>query len=306
MSAPDLQVGRHTLAELATQPDMWRRAAGTSEAELALLPQPGEPAIVLGCGTSYYVGEAYARRRVAAGLGQTRAAIPSEVDAIAPGETVVLLSRSGKTGDLVSLGQELKSTHRVVTIAGEARTPIADLVPGSSILLDYADEQSVMQTRFATTGLALLRRSLGEDVDALARQGETALASPLPLSDEALARLTHVVFLGTKWSAGLAQEAALKIREAAGFWTEAYPLFEYQHGPISCAGPTSLVWSLTDVPDSVAVDIKATGAELAVTPVDAQAEMIRVHRLAVELAFREGRDPDSPPHLSRAVEVSEL
>jgi len=306
MTAPDLQAGRHTLSEVATQPDMWRRAAATSEAELALLPQPGEPAVLLGCGTSYYVGEAYARRRVAAGLGPTRAAIPSEVDGIAPGETVVLLSRSGRTGDLVSLGQELKSTHRVVTIAGEAGTPIADLVPGASILLDYADEQSVMQTRFATTGLALLRRSLGEDVEALAEQGEAALASSLPLSDDALDRLSHVVFLGTRWSAGLAQEAALKVREAAGFWTEAYPLFEYQHGPISCAGTTSLVWSLTDVPESVAIDILATGAELAVTPFDAQAELIRVHRLAVELAFREGRDPDSPPHLSRAVEVSEL
>ena len=55
-----------TLAELATQPEMWRRAAATTDAELARLPQPGEPVLVLGCGTSYYVGEAYARRRIAA------------------------------------------------------------------------------------------------------------------------------------------------------------------------------------------------------------------------------------------------
>jgi fructoselysine-6-P-deglycase FrlB-like protein len=297
-------IGTRTLAEIATQPDMWRRAAKV-EAELdGALPQPGEPVLVLGCGTSYYVGEAYARRRVAAGLGPTRASIPSELDDVRPDEAVVLLSRSGTTGDLVSLGRELEGSHRVVSIVGQAGTPIAE-IGGAPILLDWADELSIMQTRFATTGLALLRASIGEDVEALARDAETALSAPLP-SRPALAELGHVVFLGTKWSAAIAQEAALKVREAAGFWTEAYPVFEYQHGPISCAGAHSLVWSLTETPDSVAADIVATGASLEVGRLDAQAELVRVHRLAVELAFREGRDPDHPPHLSRSVRVSEL
>ena len=152
-----------------------------------------------------------------------------------------------------------------------------------------------MQTRFATTGLSLLRRSLGEDLTAAAKDGEEALTAPLPVEGAAFEELRHVVFLGDKWSAALCQEAALKIREAAGFWTEAYPLFEYQHGPISCAGPQSLVWAFCDVPDWVAADIEATGARLEVGRLDPQAELVRVHRLAVELALREGRDPDSAP-----------
>jgi fructoselysine-6-P-deglycase FrlB-like protein len=296
--------GARTLAELATQPEMWRQAAKVAAEFDDVLPRPGEPVLVLGCGTSYYVGEAYARRRFAAGLGRTRASIPSELDEVHPDEAIVLLSRSGTTGDLVSLGRELEGSHRVITIVGQADTQIAD-IGDVRILLDWADELSIMQTRFATTGLALLRASIGEDVDALARDAETALDASLP-SSPALADLEHVVFLGTKWSAAIAQEAALKIREAAGFWTEAYPIFEYQHGPISCAGERSLVWSLTDTPDSVAADITATGASLEVGRLDAQAELVRVHRLAVELAFREGRDPDQPPHLSRSVRVSEL
>jgi glutamine---fructose-6-phosphate transaminase (isomerizing) len=298
--------GAHTLAELASQPSMWRRAAATAADQIALLPGHGEAALVLGCGTSYYVGEAYARRRVAAGLGPTRAAIPSELDDVGDDEAVVLLSRSGTTGDLVALGRELRQTHRVVAIAGERGTPVPELVPEAAIILDYADEKSVMQTRFATTGLSLLRHSIGDDIEALARDGETALEGPLPVADGDLADVQHVVFLGTKWSAGVAQEAALKVREAAGFWTEAYPIFEYQHGPISCAGPNSLVWSLTDMPDSVAADIIATGARLEIGRLDAQAELVRVHRLAVALAFLRGRDPDAPPHLSRSVDVSEM
>lgn len=298
--------GHHTVTELATQPAMWRRAAETAEDVSSLLPQAGERVLVLGCGTSYYIGEAYARRRVVAGIGPTRAAIPSELDDVADDEVVVLLSRSGTTGDLLALGQQLRETHRIVTISGAPGTPIPELVPSASILLDYADETSVMQTRFATTGLSLLRRSLGEDVKALAVEGDAALAAELPLTPAQLADLRHVVLLGTKWSVAIAQEAALKVREAAGFWTEAYPVFEYQHGPISCAGPRSLIWALTDVPDTVSADILATGAKLEVSTLDAQAELVRVHRLAVALAFREGRNPDSPPHLSRSIQLSEM
>ena len=260
---------------------------------------------MLGCGTSYYIGESYARRRVAAGRGPTRAAIPSELDRVEDDDMVVLLSRSGTTGDLLKVARQLRSSHRTVAVTAGAGTALSEEVT-RCISLDYADEASVMQTRFATTSLTLLRRSLDEDVEPLAAEGQRALDLPLPVSAEELRALRHVVFLGTRWTAALAQEAALKVREAAGFWTEAYPLFEYQHGPISCAGPGSLVWALSDVPASVADDITATGAKLAVATVDAQAELVRVHRLAVSLALREGRNPDSPPHLSRSVERSEM
>jgi fructoselysine-6-P-deglycase FrlB-like protein len=293
-----------TLAELATQPEMWRRAAATPDADLARLPGPGERVLALGCGTSYYIGEAYARRRIAAGLGPTRAEIPSQLDHLEDDEVLLVISRSGTTADVVRAVQEHGGSRKVYAIIGEAGTPLTDLVP-DAVLLDYADEESVMQTRFATTGLSLLRRSLGEDLTAVAEDGEEALTAPLPVDAHAFQDLEHVVFLGDKWSAALGQEAALKIREAAGFWTEAYPLHEYQHGPISCAGPQSLVWAFCDVPDWVAADIEATGARLEVGRLDAQAELVRVHRLAVELALREGRDPDRPPHLSRSVTHSE-
>lgn len=293
-----------TLAELATQPEMWRRAAATPEADLARLPRAGERVLALGCGTSYYVGEAYARRRIAAGLGPSRAEIPSQLDHVDDDEVLLVISRSGTTADLVRAVEELGGSRKVHAIVGEAGTPLADLVP-DAVLLDYADEQSVMQTRFATTGLSLLRHSLGEDLTRAADDAEQALTGDLPVTGAGLQDLRHVVFLGDKWSAALGQEAALKIREAAGFWTEAYPLYEYQHGPISCAGPQSLVWAFCDVPDWVAADIEATGARLEVGTLDAQAELVRVHRLAVELALREGRNPDRPPHLSRSVTHTE-
>ncbi|MFN8193745.1 MAG: sugar isomerase [Nocardioidaceae bacterium] len=295
-----MTAGSITSSELSTQPAMWTRATDLGDEVLARLPQAGESVLVLGCGTSYYVGEAYARRRRAAGLGPTRAEIPSQLDVVGPDDVVLLLSRSGTTGDLILAAEQLGGDHRVLAVIGEPGTPLHDLVP-DAVLLDWADERSVMQTRFATTGLALLRHSLGEDLDPLVRDGEAALASPPPLGQAAFAALRHVVFLGDRWSAALCQEAALKIREGAGFWTEAYPWPEYQHGPISCAGPQSLVWSFGELPDKVVADIEATGATVEIGTLDPQAELVRVHRLAVELSLREGRNPDSPPHLSRSV-----
>jgi len=73
-------------------------------------------------------------------------------------------------------------------------------------------------------------------------------------------RVRQVVFLGRGWSVGLAQEAALKVRESAQAWSEAYPAMEYRHGPISTAGPGTVVWSLVELPPGLAGEITQTGA----------------------------------------------
>ena len=109
-------------------------------------------------------------------------------------------------------------------------------------MLDFADERSIVQTRFATTVLALLRAHLGHALDLVAVDAEDALEAPLPDTP------SDVAFLGTEWRVGLAREAALKVREAAALPSEAHPAMEYRHGPISAAGRTTLVWALGPLP----------------------------------------------------------
>ena len=49
------------------------------------------------------------------------------------------------------------------------------------VVLDFADERSVVQTRFATTALALLRAHLGEDTRAVVADARAAaITEPLP------------------------------------------------------------------------------------------------------------------------------
>jgi len=165
------------------------------------------------------------------------------------------------------------------------------------IELAFADEESVVQTRFATTELALLRAHLGFDPGPAAAAAEQVLAAPVP---PALLAARQFTFLGTGWTYGLANEAALKLREAAGMWTEAYPAMEYRHGPVSVTGAESVVWLFGAPPDGLADDVAAAGGT-AWFGGDPLAELVRVQMLAVGLARARGLDPDRPRNLTRSV-----
>jgi hypothetical protein len=110
------------------------------------------------------------------------------------------------------------------------------------IVLDFVDERSVVQTRFAITTLALLRASLGQDLEPVIGQADQAVVADLPAG---LLERTQFTCLGSGWTVGLANEAALKMREACLKWTESYPAMEYRHGPISITDARSAVWFLT-------------------------------------------------------------
>jgi fructoselysine-6-P-deglycase FrlB-like protein len=166
------------------------------------------------------------------------------------------------------------------------------------VILGFADEESVVQTRFATTALALLRALAGDAVVALAGEAEEAMSAPLP---DGLARFDHFVFLASGWAVGLASEAALKLRESAAAWSEAYPALEHRHGPVSVTRPTTLVWALGEVDAGVLASAARAGATVVDSGRDAMVELIVVQRAAVELARERGLDPDRPRHLTRSV-----
>jgi len=289
-----------TERELTSQPEIWTQALALPAEQIDLLPSAAEKVIVIGCGTSYYIGDSYAYLRNDAGIGRTRAAIPTELTWIDDDEHIVVISRSGTTADVVEIVERYRDTHRITAILGDIDTPLGELCD-RIIHLGFADETSVVQTRFATTVLTTLRRSIGAVPDSLVDDARAALELPLPADPAAV---THVVFLGHRWSVGLAHEAALKIRESAGAWTEAYPIWEYQHGPISCAGPHSLVWALSELPEVIAADIRATGASIYVDDLDPQANLVLAHRVALALARNAGRNPDTPPFLNRSVLIT--
>jgi fructoselysine-6-P-deglycase FrlB-like protein len=302
----------HVKAEIASQPDCWRLAAKLAGSPG--LPARGERVAVVGCGTSWFMAMAYASLRERAGEGETDAFQASEFPHGRRYDRVVAITRSGTTTEIVDLLNALDG-HIPTTVLTAAAEQPAGRTATSAIVLDFADEESVVQTRFATSALALLRAHLGEEIDPVAADAEVAVRLPLPVHPALAEQST---FLGRGWTIGLAHEAALKCREAASYWAEAYPAMDYRHGPISIAGPRRVVWAFGDVPVGLADDVEATGASFVHSryhggyaalgrwcggraPLDPMADLVLAQRVAVLLATSQGLDPDSPRHLTRSV-----
>jgi glucosamine--fructose-6-phosphate aminotransferase (isomerizing) len=286
-----------TALEIASQPEVWARSLDLLGPARTALVAPGERVLALGCGTSWFVAQSYAQLRERAGFGETDAVCASEYHPGRRYDRVVAFCRSGTTTEVLGALAALPSgTHRVVLTAVDGE-PI-DAHADERLLLDFADETSVVQTRFPTTVLALARAALGDPVDRLLADGAAALAAPLPAAPEAVG---HTVFLGTGWSVGLANEAALKVREAAQAWSEAYPAMDFRHGPVAVCGPRSLVFAFGALPAGLADDVAGAQATLYRSDLDPLAQLVLAQRFAVALAAHRGLDPDRPRLLTRSV-----
>ncbi len=288
--------GEHVTSEIASQPQCWATALRGAEHAARLLPEPGERVAVIGCGTSLHLATAIAAAREAAGMGETDAFTASELPP-RDYDTLVAVTRSGTTTEVLDAVRRSPPGIRRVVVTTDPDTPIAQLAD-DVLVLDYADEVSVVQTRFATTVLTVFRSLVGHDLAPVIEQASQAIEAEL---EEHLIDRSHVVFLGRGWSCGIAAEAALKVREAAAAWSESYAALEYRHGPLSAATPDSLIWLLGVDDDALVGDIAASGATVVVGRLDPQAELVVAQRVAVATALRRGLDPDHPRNLTRSV-----
>jgi fructoselysine-6-P-deglycase FrlB-like protein len=289
----------HMERELTSQPETWRSAAELAASGVPL-PAAGRRVAVVGCGTSWFMAQSYAALREKAGLGLTDAFAASEalLGAGREYDAVVAVTRSGTTTEVLRLLRAVRGRIPTVTVLGAPGTP-AEEVSDETVRLPFADELSVVQTRFATSALALLRAHLGEDLSAAFRAAEEALTVPVR---QEWVDAEQFTFLGTGWTVGLAHEAALKMREASQSWTESYPAMEYRHGPIAVAAPGRVTWVLGPSPDGLEGEVARTGAQFVHHGQrDPLAELVLVQRVALERARARGLDPDAPRSLTRSV-----
>ena len=297
MTQEQAVAGVRTEQEIASQPACWRRAVGVAGDVAGLLPARGERVAVVGCGTSWFIAQSYAAAREDSGQGETDAFTASELPLGRRYDRTLFLSRSGTTTEIQEAAERVRGASPTVAIITDAQTPVG-LAVDEVIELGFADEESVVQTRYATTELALLRAHLGYDIGPSARAAERVLAEPVPAQLLAARQFT---FLGTGWTYGVANEAALKLRESAGMWTESYPAMEYRHGPAAVTGEESVVWVFGPAPAGLADDIALAGGLAWVGDEDPMAALVQVHLVALAKARAAGLDPDRPRNLTRSV-----
>jgi fructoselysine-6-P-deglycase FrlB-like protein len=285
----------HLEDEIYCQPASW--ATAIASAADAPLPAAGERVAVLGCGSSLNVSRAYARLREDAGQGPTDAYPASEFTGARTYDHMVFISRTGTTSEVLAALREVPGGVRTIAITAEPDAPLAQETD-SVVLLDYANELSVVSSQFVSSAIVIARAHLGADLGPLPAAATAALAAPLP---DDLTERTEFSFLGAGWASFVADEAALKLREASQTWAESYPALEFRHGPISVADETTAVWGIGPIPASLAEDAARTGAKVITAGTDPLVSLIGAQRLAVALAARKGINPDHPRSLSRSV-----
>ncbi len=295
--------------EIASQPECWSKAIEVAGPAESALPGLGERVAAVGCGSSLNVARCYAALREAAGQGETDAFPASEVPASRRYDHLVYISRTGTTTEVLNALWRAPRRTRTTAITADPAAPLAREA-GHLVLLDFADERSVVSSRFVTSSIVLLRAHLaagpgglagavpGTAVRALPEAAAHYVARPLPPE---LAGYSEFTFLGRGWAAAVADEAALKLREASRTWAESYPAMEYRHGPISVSDENTVVWALGGVPADLLADARRTGAMVIAPDADPLVGLIGAQRLAAALAERKGIDPDRPRALSRSV-----
>lgn len=277
----------------------------------AVAPLLAGPLVFLGCGSSYAIAcAAAAYYEEARGL-PAQAIVPSDYRP-RPGWVHVAISRTGQTTELVSAMRRARAAGAPVLLLGGDPGAPAAAAATTQVALEFAPEQSVIQTRFISAALLALRYLIG---DAATRQalrvipalldGALAAFDPAPLET-----FEHLVFLGRGWRHGLALAAALNLQETALCVPEAHQTLEYRHGPIACADQGTLVWpfdaSGDPLSDAVLADVRRTGATVHQPPEEPSISLAQAQLLAVHLAARRGADPEAPRHLSRAIVLPAL
>jgi len=308
--------GQHTLQEILSQPATWRETVRQFERNAELMKafetfSTEGPWLFVACGSSYYLSRTIAAQWTKL-LGAVCTAVPASELLFARQEVlqrtgarqVVLVSRSGKTTEVLRAAEWLKATATVRTMGLTcSESSVLEELCTHTLKMPWADEKSMVMTRSFTSILLAFER-LGAKF-----AGDAALASALDSLPEKTAawlaanadkirafgtkrRFADFVFLGQGAHYWLAQEAALKITEMSSSYAQAYHTLEFRHGPKSIASKDTLItFLLSDAAaeeESLLVgELKKLGAATLVIANRATPALRRDSGLLIELGLDE-------------------
>lgn len=182
----------------------------------------------------------------------------SQLDRVGPADTIVLVSTSGESIELVELAERLRGAgfRRTIAVVGEPGTPLA-AASEHEILLGIEDEHPI--DSFVATIVALVRLSaavrgaslpdVGADADAVERAVEAGrrFAAGAPASS--------VDVLGRGHLLGVAQQVTLLFREISRVPSTSWDPNNFRHGPMESIQPDQLTVLLRSAePETRSVD----------------------------------------------------
>jgi glutamine---fructose-6-phosphate transaminase (isomerizing) len=248
---------------------------------------------------------------------------------------LVAISQSGASPDLLATVANAKAAGAmVIALVNVESSPLAQAAD-FTVPLCAGTEQSVAATKSYIASLAALVHLVaawGEDEelsDALLRaptQLERAWKHDWPAALGPLKPARDLYVVGRGLGLGVAQEAALKLKETCGLHAEALSAAELRHGPMALvqkgfpvlmfaqndetrAGIESLATELAErgaevlLAGATAPSIHALDTETAHPAIQPMLIIQSFYRMVNALALARGFDPDRPPHLRKVTET---
>jgi len=349
--------GAHSLAEILSQPQCWSDclAAVREQGTLSAIHRQLANAkgwLFIGCGSSYYVALS-AAATMASLTGCRSHAIPASELFLYPGPILaatgdsvpILISRSGRTSEVLKASELLKSRNiPAIAITCAPGQPL-EKQAAAAIVLPHADEQSTVMTRSFSSMLLILQELAGTIAgnSAFCRSLEEMPPAAAPVLQSLPAKISRFVAdrqfsdyvcLGQGPFYGLACEYALKVTEMSVSNAQSFHTLEFRHGPKSIVSPeTLLIFLLSDTGYQAERDaleeMKSLGGTTLVIANKADARVRAASDLLVELSLdvpelarlaptlfagqllglftglHKGLDPDTPRNLSRVVTLDE-
>lgn len=247
----------------------------------------------------------------------------------------VAISQSGRSPDLLATVEYLRRAGaHVVALVNDEESPLADMADSVLPLragpeLSVAATKSYIATLAAITDLVAAWSEDAELADALSEAPallEQAWQLDWSALVERLRNCRGLYVIGRGLGLGIAQEAALKLKETCGLHAEAFSAAEIRHGPMALVGPgfPLLVFRQSDETregiDDLIADVVAHGGEVMVAgpavggaialpaprahpAIEPMLQIQSFYRAANALSLARGLDPDTPPHLAKVTET---
>lgn len=247
----------------------------------------------------------------------------------------IAISQSGRSPDLLATVTSLKAAGAfVLALVNDTASPLCDIAD-EVIDLAAGPERSVAATKSFIASLAAIVRVVAEwgDDDALPadlRALPALLSQAWALDWSALSHgligARDLYVLGRGLGLGIAQEAALKLKETSQLHAEAFSTAELRHGPMALvrSGFPVLLFHQSDKTgrsvEEAAAALAQQGARVFLAggqaagaislPTTSCAALLEpivqvqsFYRAANALALVRGLDPDKPPHLAKVTKT---
>ena len=333
-------------AEAADSGLTMERQLGRNErvvSELAMQLRDTPPRFVVSCarGSSDHAAT-FAKYLIETELGLVTASASLSVSSVynmpqdVRGALYLVISQSGRSADLLRTAEAARAGGaRVVALVNAEDSPLA-AVADTMIPLCAGAEKSVPATKSYLGALAAVLHLVAHwKRDAALLEALTATPAALraafaldwsPLVT-GLTEAKGMFVLGRGLGLGIAQEAALKLKETCGLHAEAFSAAEVKHGPMALVkqGFPMLLFAQHDATLAGSLDaareFRARGARVwTAAPGDQDPDALPLapaphplcepllavqsfYRAVNALALARGYDPDVPPHLHKVTQT---